>query len=137
MRKACGRGLVASGPMAIRSRGCRAGARGCRRPVGRVSCEGARAPLRPSPGRYESAGAAGSTRPGQHVDRPSGHRTRGKCMSLIRQVWLLLTVTLALAFAGAIGVSVLSARQYLETQLAQKNNDAAQAIALTLSQQKG
>ena len=58
-------------------------------------------------------------------------------MSLIRQVWLLLTVTLALAFAGAIGVSVRSARQYLETQLAQKNNDAAQAMALTLSQQKG
>jgi len=58
-------------------------------------------------------------------------------MSLIRQVWLLLTVTLALAFAGAFGVSVRSARQYLETQLAQKNNDAAQAIALTLSQQKG
>ena len=58
-------------------------------------------------------------------------------MSLIRQVWLLLTLTLVLAFAAAIGVSVHSARQYLQTQLALKNNDAAQAIALTLSQQHG
>ena len=58
-------------------------------------------------------------------------------MSLIRQVWLLLTLTLVLAFAGAIGVSVDSARQYLRTQLNLKNNDAAQAIALTLSQQHG
>ena len=58
-------------------------------------------------------------------------------MSLIRQVWLLLTLTLVLAFAGAIGVSVHSARHYLQTQLNLKNNDAAQSLALTLSQQKG
>jgi len=58
-------------------------------------------------------------------------------MSLIRQVWLLLTVTLALAIAGALGVSVQSARQYLQTQLVQKNNDAAQSLALSLSQQHG
>jgi diguanylate cyclase (GGDEF)-like protein len=58
-------------------------------------------------------------------------------MSLIRQVWLLLSVTLLLAFAGAIGVSVHSARHYLQTQLNLKNNDAAQSIALTLSQQHG
>ncbi|HEX7638354.1 MAG TPA: LapD/MoxY N-terminal periplasmic domain-containing protein, partial [Burkholderiaceae bacterium] len=58
-------------------------------------------------------------------------------MSLIRQVWLLLAGTLVLAFAGAIGVSVHSARQYLLTELALKNNDAAQALALTLSQQHG
>jgi diguanylate cyclase (GGDEF)-like protein len=58
-------------------------------------------------------------------------------MSLIRQVWLLLSVTLLLAFAGAIGVSVHSARHYLQTQLALKNNDTAQSLALTLSQQKG
>ena len=58
-------------------------------------------------------------------------------MSLIRQVWLLLTVTLVLAFAGAIGVSVHSARHYLQTQLNLKNNDAAQSLALTLSQQHG
>jgi len=58
-------------------------------------------------------------------------------MSLIRQVWLLLSVTLLLAFAGAIGVSVHGARHYLQTQLALKNNDTAQSLALTLSQQKG
>ena len=53
-------------------------------------------------------------------------------MSLIRQVWLLLSVTLVLAFAGAIGVSVHSARHYLQTQLDLKNNDTAQSLALTL-----
>jgi EAL domain-containing protein (putative c-di-GMP-specific phosphodiesterase class I)/GGDEF domain-containing protein len=58
-------------------------------------------------------------------------------MSLIRQVWLLLMLTLVLAFAAAIGVSIHFARQYLQTQLDLKNNDAAQAIALTLSQQHG
>jgi diguanylate cyclase (GGDEF)-like protein len=58
-------------------------------------------------------------------------------MSLIRQVWLLLSVTLVLAFAGALGVSVHAARHYLQTQLNLKNNDTAQSLALTLSQQKG
>jgi diguanylate cyclase (GGDEF)-like protein len=36
-----------------------------------------------------------------------------------------------------MGVSVHSAREYLQTQLNLKNNDAAQSIALTLSQQHG
>lgn len=58
-------------------------------------------------------------------------------MSLIRQVWLLLSLTLVLAFAGAIGVSVHSAHRSLQAQVASRNNDAAQALALTLSQQKG
>ncbi len=58
-------------------------------------------------------------------------------MSLIRQVWLLLALTLVLAFAAAFGITVHSARQYLETQLGLKNNDTAQFLALTLSQQKG
>jgi len=57
-------------------------------------------------------------------------------MSLIRQVWLLLSVTLVLAFAGAIGVSVHAARHYLQAQLVVKNNDTAQSLALTLSQLK-
>src|SRR3954469_5654992 len=77
----------------------------------------------------------GPSRRGRHPilrDRPRGVR-----MSLIRQVWLLLVVTLALAFAGAIGVSVHSARHYLQTQLNLKNNDTAQSLALTLSQQHG
>src|SRR6185369_3505612 len=58
-------------------------------------------------------------------------------MSLIRQVWLLLAVTLVLAFAAAFGITVHSARQYLETQLSLKNNDTAQFLALTLTAQKG
>ena len=58
-------------------------------------------------------------------------------MSLIRQVWLLLLFTLASVFVAAVGVSLHSARQYLDTQLTVKNNDAAQALALTLSQQRG
>jgi diguanylate cyclase (GGDEF)-like protein len=58
-------------------------------------------------------------------------------MSLIRQVWLLLLFTLAAVFVAAVGVSLHSARQYLDTQLTVKNNDAAQALALTLSQQRG
>jgi len=58
-------------------------------------------------------------------------------MSLIRQVWFLLLLTLAVAFVGAVGVSVHSARHYLQTQLTLKNNDVAQSLALTLSQQKG
>jgi len=58
-------------------------------------------------------------------------------MSLIRQVWLLLALTLVIAFAAAFGITVHSSRQYLETQLGLKNNDTAQFLALTLSQQKG
>ncbi len=58
-------------------------------------------------------------------------------MSLIRQIWLLIVVTLALAFAGSFGVWIVSARSYLETQLRLKNADNAQSLALTLSQQKG
>lgn len=58
-------------------------------------------------------------------------------MSLIRQVWLLLLLTLAIAVLGAVGVSVGSARQYLQAQLSLKNNDTAQAMALTMSQSGG
>ncbi|MBQ0936830.1 EAL domain-containing protein [Ideonella paludis] len=57
-------------------------------------------------------------------------------MSLIRQVWLLLVLTLSLAFVGALGITVQSARGYLEGQLGLKNNDVAQSLALTLSQQR-
>jgi len=58
-------------------------------------------------------------------------------MSLIRQVWLLLLGTLLLAFAGAVGVSLVSARDTLQTQLRLKNSDNAASLALALSQQKG
>jgi EAL domain-containing protein (putative c-di-GMP-specific phosphodiesterase class I)/GGDEF domain-containing protein len=58
-------------------------------------------------------------------------------MSLIRQIWLLLAVTLFMAFAGSFGVWMASSRGYLETQLRLKNADNAQSLALSLSQQRG
>jgi predicted signal transduction protein with EAL and GGDEF domain len=58
-------------------------------------------------------------------------------MSLIRQIWLLLLVTLLMAFLGSFAVWMMSSRSYLETQLRFKNADNAQSLALSLSQQKG
>ena len=58
-------------------------------------------------------------------------------MSLIRQIWLLMLCTVLLACAGSVTVSVLSARDTLETQLRLKNSDNAATLALSLSQQKG
>jgi diguanylate cyclase (GGDEF)-like protein len=58
-------------------------------------------------------------------------------MSLIRQIWLLLAVTLFMAFVGSFVVWMASSRGYLETQLRLKNADNAQSLALSLSQQKG
>jgi diguanylate cyclase (GGDEF)-like protein len=58
-------------------------------------------------------------------------------MSLIRQIWLLLLMTLLMAFFGSFAVWMWSARGYLETQLRLKNADNAQSLALNLSQQKG
>lgn len=58
-------------------------------------------------------------------------------MSLMRQIaWLVLGVVLA-ALVGAVGLSTLSARQLMQTQLQLKNADNAQALALALSQQQG
>ncbi|MFN3860999.1 MAG: LapD/MoxY N-terminal periplasmic domain-containing protein [Roseateles sp.] len=58
-------------------------------------------------------------------------------MSLMRQIaWLLLGVVLA-ALVGAVGLSTLSARELMQTQLRLKNADNAQALALALSQQQG
>ena len=58
-------------------------------------------------------------------------------MSLIRQIWLLLLVTLLMAFLGSFAVWMLSSRGYLETQLRLKNADNAQSLALNLTQQSG
>lgn len=57
-------------------------------------------------------------------------------MSLIRQVWVLVLGMIMLACAASVGVSVWTARDYLQTQLTLKNNDNAQALALSLSQQQ-
>src|SRR5580765_5211383 len=48
-----------------------------------------------------------------------------------------MCLTLVLGFTGAIAVSVDGARHYLQTQLDLTNNDNAQPLALTLSQQRG
>jgi len=58
-------------------------------------------------------------------------------MSLLRQVWLLVVSVIVLACSGSVVVSVWSARAYLENQLAVKNNDNAQALALSMTQQAG
>lgn len=58
-------------------------------------------------------------------------------MSLIRQIWLLLALVVGLSFAGGLGLSVVTARDYLADQISFKDNDAAQSIALALGQQKG
>ena len=58
-------------------------------------------------------------------------------MSLIRQFCWLLAVTLVVAVGGGALVSLSAARGYLAAQLALKNSDNAQVLALTLSQQQG
>jgi len=58
-------------------------------------------------------------------------------MSLMRQIaWLVLGVVLA-ALVGAVGLSTLSLKQLMQTQLELKNADNAQSLALALSQQHG
>ena len=54
-------------------------------------------------------------------------------MSLYRQLWLAIITSMLLALAGALLASSLSARNYLESQLAIKNTDNAAALALSLS----
>jgi len=56
-------------------------------------------------------------------------------MSLTRQLWLLLVITVLVALLGSVVVTVSAARSYLETELRVKNSDNAQALALSLSQQ--
>jgi hypothetical protein len=58
-------------------------------------------------------------------------------MSLIRQIWLLLWGSLLLAWVGGVAVNITVTRDTLQTQLAIKNTDSANALALVLSQQKG
>jgi EAL domain-containing protein (putative c-di-GMP-specific phosphodiesterase class I)/GGDEF domain-containing protein len=57
-------------------------------------------------------------------------------MSLYKQLWLAIIFLLALVFTCSFIVSSLSARAYLEQQLAMKNSDNATALALSLSQQE-
>lgn len=55
-------------------------------------------------------------------------------MSMYRQLWLAMIVSMLLALGGSLLASMLSARGYLESQLSIKNTDNAAALALALSQ---
>ncbi|MEK9720599.1 MAG: LapD/MoxY N-terminal periplasmic domain-containing protein, partial [Quisquiliibacterium sp.] len=55
-------------------------------------------------------------------------------MSLTKQLWLAISLVMALAFGCSLLVSVLSARHYLEQQLQVKNIDNATSLALALTQ---
>ncbi|MCB1842063.1 MAG: GGDEF domain-containing protein, partial [Halioglobus sp.] len=56
-------------------------------------------------------------------------------MSLYKQLWLAILLLLALVFGVSLLVTTLSAKAYLEKQLAIKNADNATALALSLGQQ--
>ncbi len=55
-------------------------------------------------------------------------------MSMYRQLWLAIILSMLLGLAGSLFASLLSARAYLEQQLSMKNADNALALALSLSQ---
>ena len=54
-------------------------------------------------------------------------------MSMYRQLWMAIITSTLLALAGSLLASMLSARNYLESQLSVKNSDNAAALALSLS----
>ena len=55
-------------------------------------------------------------------------------MSMYRQLWLAIIISMLLALGGSLLASMLSARGYLQSQLSVKNTDNASALALSLSQ---
>ena len=55
-------------------------------------------------------------------------------MSLSRQLWAAILVSMLLALCGSLVASLHAARNYLAEQLTQKNTDNATALALSLSQ---
>ena len=55
-------------------------------------------------------------------------------MSMYRQLWFAIVLSMLLALCGSLLASLLSARSYLESQLSIKNSDNATALALSLSQ---
>ncbi|MBK9019160.1 MAG: EAL domain-containing protein [Sulfuritalea sp.] len=57
-------------------------------------------------------------------------------MSMYRQLWLAIVLSMLLALGGSLFATLLSARAYLEQQLSMKNADNAAALALSLSQQE-
>lgn len=55
-------------------------------------------------------------------------------MSLTKQLWIAIAMVTLLSLGGSLVVSTLSARQYLQQELAIKNMDNATSLALSLSQ---
>lgn len=58
-------------------------------------------------------------------------------MTMTRRIELLIAAVLLLALFGSLGLHTLTARQALQWQLELRNRDAASALALALSQQRG
>lgn len=54
-------------------------------------------------------------------------------MTLYRQLWISIALLMTISFLGSFIISCISAKVYLEEQLALKNIDNASSIALTLS----
>lgn len=55
-------------------------------------------------------------------------------MSMYRQLWLVIVTSMLLALAGSLLASMLSAHNYLESQLSTKNTDSALLLALSIGQ---
>ncbi|MDR1854704.1 MAG: EAL domain-containing protein [Azoarcus sp.] len=55
-------------------------------------------------------------------------------MSLIKQLWIAIATVTLLALLGSLAVSTVTARYYLQEQLADANTNTANAIALSMSQ---
>jgi len=55
-------------------------------------------------------------------------------MSMNRQLWLSILLSMLIALGASLFASLLNARAYLEAQLAMKNQDNATTLALALSQ---
>lgn len=55
-------------------------------------------------------------------------------MSLIKQLWIAITLVLTLAFGGAFAISTVISKHYFEKQLQTKNNDNANSLALSMTQ---
>jgi len=55
-------------------------------------------------------------------------------MSMYRQLWLSILVSVSLALGASLFAALINARVYLEEQLAMKNRDNAATLALAISQ---
>jgi len=55
-------------------------------------------------------------------------------MSLIKQLWLVILLVMALAFSASFIINTVTSKNYLEQQLEMKNTDNAVSLALSISQ---